>query len=122
MLAVLVFATGIPTTFSQALTIAEASAQTGDVATATTNLNLIRKRAGLANTTATTAAALVTDILFQRHLELAFEGQYWFDLRRTNTVQAALPTYTQTYRYLLPIPLREYNLSNGLIAQNPGYN
>lgn len=103
------------------LTIAEAAAQTGDLATAATNLNIIRKRAGLANTTATTAAGLVSDILLQRRLEFAYEGMYWFDLRRTNTVLTALPTYTQTFRYLLPIPQRDVNLSNGLIAQNTGY-
>ena len=103
------------------LTIAEAAAQTGDLITATTNLNIIRKRAGLANSTATTAATLLTDILLQRRLELAYEGHYWFDLRRTNTILAAQPTYTQTFRYLMPIPLREVNLTNGLITQNTGY-
>ncbi|MBO3273462.1 RagB/SusD family nutrient uptake outer membrane protein [Hymenobacter defluvii] len=103
------------------LTIAEAAARTGDLATATTQLNVIRKRAGLANTQATTANDLVADILLQRRLELAYEGIYWFDLRRTNTVQQALPTYTQTFRNLFPLPQREVNLSNKLTAQNTGY-
>jgi hypothetical protein len=103
------------------LTIAEAAAQTGDLTTATTQLNIIRSRAGLGATTATTAAGLVTDILLQRRLELAHEGQYWFDLRRTNTVQTALPAYTQNFRNLFPIPNREVTLTNGLIAQNPLY-
>lgn len=103
------------------LTIAEAAARTGDLPTATTQLNIIRKRAGLANTQATTAEGLVTDILLQRRLELAYEGIYWFDLRRTNTVQQALPTYTQTFRNLFPLPQREVNLSNNLITQNTGY-
>ncbi|WP_380266763.1 RagB/SusD family nutrient uptake outer membrane protein [Hymenobacter caeli] len=103
------------------LTIAEAAAQTGDLTTAAAQLNIIRTRAGLAPTTATTAAALVTDILLQRRLELAYEGNYWFDLRRTNTVQTALPTYTQTFRNLFPIPQRETNITNNLIAQNPMY-
>lgn len=109
------------------LTIAEAAAQTGDIATATTQLNIIRKRAGLANTTATTAAALITDILLQRRLELAYEGHYWFDLRRTNTVQSALGStttannYNQAFRNLFPLPLRDINLSNGVLIQNTGY-
>ncbi|RZJ89137.1 MAG: RagB/SusD family nutrient uptake outer membrane protein, partial [Hymenobacter sp.] len=115
------------------LTIAEAAAQTGDLATATNSLNIIRKRAGLVNTTATTAAALTTDILLQRRLELAYEGHYWIDLRRTNTVQSALGTgsattptaWDQTFRNLFPIPLRDINLStvNGIpvITQNTGY-
>lgn len=104
-----------------ALTIAEAAAQTGDLATATTQLNIIRTRAGLTPTTATTAAGLITDILLQRRLELAYEGNYWFDLRRTNRVQTVLPAYTQTFRNLFPIPNREVNVSGGLIKQNTDY-
>lgn len=109
------------------LTIAEAAAQTGDLITATAQLNIIRKRAGLANTTATTAGALVTDILLQRRLELAYEGHYWFDLRRTNTVQSALGStttansYNQTFRNLFPLPSRDINLANGVLIQNAGY-
>ena len=111
------------------LTIAEAAAQTGDLITATNNLNVIRKRAGLANTTATTAAALVTDILRQRRLELAYEGHYWIDLRRTNTIQSTLGTgsttapnaYDQTFRNLFPLPQRDINLAPGILVQNQGY-
>lgn len=109
------------------LTTAEAAAQTGDLATATTQLNVIRRRAGLANTTATTAAALITDILLQRRLELAYEGHYWIDLRRTNTIQSALGSttaansYNQPFRNLFPLPLRDINLANGVLVQNAGY-
>jgi hypothetical protein len=111
------------------LTIAEAAAQTGDLTTATTNLNVIRKRAGLANTTATTAATLVADILRQRRLELAYEGHYWIDLRRTNTVQSTLgsgsatnlSTWDQPFRNLFPLPLRDINLSGGVLKQNPNF-
>ncbi|AMR27363.1 hypothetical protein A0257_09825 [Hymenobacter psoromatis] len=103
------------------LTIAEAAAQTGDLITAAAQLNIIRNRAGLAPSTATTAAALVTDILLQRRLELAYEGKYWIDLRRTNTIQTVLPTYVQTFRNLFPIPTREVNISGGVIAQNTGF-
>ena len=109
------------------LTTAEAAAQTGDLITATQQVNVIRKRAGLAPTTATTAAALITDILLQRRLELAYEGHYWFDLRRTNTVQSALGStttanaYNQTFRNLFPLPQRDVNLSNGVLTQNTGY-
>lgn len=112
-----------------ALTIAEAAAQTGDLATATDQLNVIRTRAGLTPTVAVTAPALITDILLQRRLELAYEGSYWFDLRRTNTVQSALGTvapatpnaYNQAFRNLLPIPQREVDLTNQMIVQNEGY-
>ena len=111
------------------LIVAEAAAQTGDLTLATTKLNDIRSRAGLAPTTATTAAALITDILLQRRLELTYEGHYWFDLRRTNRVQTVLGSanpatpnaYNQSFRNLFPIPNREVTLTNGLVAQNPGY-
>jgi hypothetical protein len=103
------------------LTIAEAAAQNGDLPTAITQLNIIRSRNGLAATAATTAPAVIADILLQRRLEFAYEGMYWFDLRRTNMVQTALPTYTQTYRNLFPIPFREVTTTGGVIAQNPGY-
>ncbi len=103
------------------LTIAEAAARTGNLDLAKTQLNLIRVKAGLAASTATTQAALITDILLQRRLELAHEGHYWFDLRRTNTVQTAIPAYAQTFRNLWPIPQRETLNSGGLVDQNPGY-
>jgi hypothetical protein len=47
--------------------------------------NLIRTRAGLANTTATTQADLRAAIVLERRLELVGEGQRWFDLLRTGT-------------------------------------
>ena len=103
------------------LTIAEAAAHTGDLTTARAQLDIIRTRAGLLPSAAVTADELITDILLQRRLELAYEGQYWFDLRRTNTVQTALPSYTETFRNLFPIPLREVQLTNNLIEKNPGY-
>ena len=103
------------------LTIAEAAAQTGNLTEATTNLNLIRTRAGLPATTATTVPAIITDILLQRRLEFAYEGIYWFDLRRTSRIQTVLPTYAETFRNLFPIPLREVQLTNNLVEQNPGY-
>lgn len=126
------------------LTIAESALQTGDLTTALTQDNVIRKRAGLlplvigtaptpapnpavatyitpSSTDPTGSVALLKDIMLQRHLELAFEGHYWFDLRRTNAVQSTLTNATQAYRNLMPIPQRDVNLTNGVIAQNPGY-
>lgn len=118
------------------LTVAEASARTGDLTAATTELNRIRTRAGLTAYVltptaddATGEAGLIREILRQRRLELAHEGIYWFDLRRTNTVQSTLGTvapaapnaFNQTFRNLWPIPQREINNSAKLIEQNPGY-
>lgn len=103
------------------LTLAEAYAQTNDLPNAIIQLNLIRAKAGLAPTTAVTKEALLTDILLQRRLELAHEGLYWFDLRRTNTVQTALPASTQTFRNLWPVPFQEILNSGNVLVQNPGY-
>jgi hypothetical protein len=108
------------------LTLAEAYARTNDLVKATTQVNIIRTRAGLAPVATTLSqSALIQEILLQRRLELAHEGHYWFDLRRTNTVQTAVPTYTQTFRNLWPIPQREILNStvnsSPIIAQNPGY-
>jgi hypothetical protein len=116
------------------LTLAEAQARLGNLADATTQLNRIRVRAGLANYTLTPTTAdptgqngLITQILSDRRLELANEGLRWFDLRRTNTVQSTLTTTTQTFRNLWPIPQREVlnsvpvGQTVSLVVQNPGY-
>lgn len=103
-----------------ALIIAEAAAQANDLTTATTQVNAIRAKAGLAATTATTQAALLNEIYLQRRLELAHEGHQWFDLRRTNRVQTAIPAYTQTFRNLWPIPFQEILNSGNVLVQNPG--
>lgn len=103
-----------------ALIIAEAAAQTNNLTLATTQVNAIRAKAGLAATTATTQADLLTEIYLQRRLELAHEGHHWFDLRRTNRVQTAIPAYTQTFRNLWPIPFQEILNSGNVLVQNPG--
>ncbi|GAB3235692.1 RagB/SusD family nutrient uptake outer membrane protein [Hymenobacter seoulensis] len=103
------------------LTLAEAYARTGDLVNAKAKLDVIRLRAGLAPTTAETEADLITDIMLQRRLELAYEGHYWFDLRRTNMIQTAIPAYEQAFRNVLPIPQREVQVSGGIVTQNPGY-
>ncbi|WP_185816888.1 RagB/SusD family nutrient uptake outer membrane protein [Hymenobacter metallilatus] len=104
------------------LTRAEALAQTGNLATALTLVNQIRTRAGLpVLATTLTQAQLITAILRERRIELANEGIRWFDLRRTNTVQATLPAVTQTFRNLWPIPIREIQTTSNLVVQNPSY-
>jgi hypothetical protein len=87
-------------------------------------LNPIRTRAGLASLsgTATTQTAVRTAILKERRLELAFEGQRWFDLVRTGTVNAEMGATIDNKYYLFPIPISEILATNGVITQNPGYN
>jgi len=67
------------------LLYAEALNENGNTAAALTQLNRIRSRAGLADSSATSQADVRQAIQDERRLELAFEGHRWFDLVRTNT-------------------------------------
>ena len=87
-------------------------------------LDPIRERAGLdpLDPTVLNTQSLVRDaILDERRLELAFEGQRWFDLVRTGTVEAELGQSVDSNYYLFPIPVSEVLASFGVITQNPGY-
>jgi len=88
-------------------------------------LDPIRTRAGLApldHTVLTTQAMVRDAILAERRLELAFEGQRWFDLVRTNTVDAAMGQAVNPNYYVAPIPISEISASFNVITQNDGYN
>ncbi|MGI4738618.1 MAG: RagB/SusD family nutrient uptake outer membrane protein [Janthinobacterium lividum] len=124
------------------LAYAEASnEQNGPTGDALAKLNLVRQRAGLTALTAAspqalTKQALRNEIDQQRRLELAFEGERWFDLLRyarhtqadgtaTHAVTALdiiqQQRTTRDVNYLLfPLPQAELN-TNPLLQQNPGY-
>ena len=57
----------------------------------------------------------------ERRLELAFEGQRWFDLVRTGTVNQEMGQSIDPRYYLFPIPISEVLASFGVITQNDGY-
>jgi starch-binding outer membrane protein, SusD/RagB family len=98
---------------------AEALAYTnGDVATIQDNINIIRSRAGLEPTTATTIVELKLAIENERRHEFAFEGHRWFDLVRTKRATVILGIDED--HTLFPIPLSEMT-TNKEIKQNPGY-
>lgn len=103
------------------LLYAEALNEGGDATGAVTQLDKIRTRAGLANSTATTQAEVRTAIQEERRLEFAFEGQRWFDLVRTNTVDTAMGEAVDANYHLFPIPVSEVLSSFGVITQNAGY-
>lgn len=99
---------------------AEARARQNKLTEALADVNVIRKRAGLADATATTEQALIDVIEKERRLEFAHEGHRWFDLRRYNKLSVASITDPRRSRW--PIPLtQEIQISGGVVEQNPGY-
>jgi len=98
------------------LTRAEANQRntTAVGATPLNDVNAIRTRAGLAPLSAVTLA----DILKERKLELAFEGQYLIDAKRTQTAVGTLAWNSP--KLILPIPQREMDVNKQLV-QNDGY-
>lgn len=121
------------------LMFAEASnEQNGPNSDALTRLNAVRTRAGLPALTLATLSSKATfrnEVDRQRRLELAFEGERWFDLlryARHNQAEAGAHAITaltiiQQQRgtadanYLLfPIPQAEVN-NNAKTQQNPGF-
>ncbi|MEO1518315.1 MAG: RagB/SusD family nutrient uptake outer membrane protein [Bacteroidota bacterium] len=87
-------------------------------------LDPIRSRAGLApldHATVNTQALVRQAIQEERRLELAFEGQRWFDLVRTGTVNEEMGQTIDSRYHLFPIPVSEVLSSFGVIQQNDGY-
>jgi starch-binding outer membrane protein, SusD/RagB family len=91
---------------------------------AESDINIIRTRAMLLPTTATTQAQLLLAIEEERNHELFCEwGHRWLDLKRTNRANAILaPLKGSTWQatdVLYPIP--QYQILNSTLVQNPGY-
>ncbi len=115
---------------------AEAYADKGDNKNSAALVNLIRNRAKLPNLTADKTAtkdAMIEAVLHERRLELALEGERWYDLCRNNKVEEYLNglnnrdsgrlTQRKPYdanSYLLPIPQSALD-ENSNLQQNPGY-
>jgi hypothetical protein len=62
-------------------------------------------------------------VLEERRLELAFEDDRWYDLKRTGTLVTTMRARGKTiqdFNNLLPIPQAEINVNPNL-TQNPGY-
>lgn len=98
------------------LTRAEANLREGTAVGAdpVADVNAIRSRAGLDSVTTVT----VENVLRQRRLEFAFEGNLLHDLKRTGRPVGTIPF--DANRLVYPIPQREID-SNPEIQQNPGY-
>ncbi|SEM04506.1 Starch-binding associating with outer membrane [bacterium A37T11] len=117
----------------QYLIRAEARAMLGKLSgdnSAASDLNVIRRRAGLASTDATTQTSLMTAIQHERRLELFTElGHRWFDLKRWSIIDQVMTVMTpikadgqswQTYQQLYPIPNSNIEADPNL-EQNTGY-
>lgn len=115
---------------------AEALANLDKISEAAAVVNQIRKRVKLPELAATASVSkesMLNAVLHERRLELAFEGQRWFDLVRYGKVQEVMNSvnsrdsgrlsqrrpFTET-SYLMPIPSTALDLNTNL-KQNPGY-
>lgn len=130
------------------LIAAEGLARSGDEAGARKYLNMVRKRAGLADETAS-GDALIQSILTERFHEFPLEFKIWDDIRRTRLYPEAdgvksgklkwVPLASAKiqnkpegkiragaipeYALLWPIPLSEIQANPALVGhQNPGWN
>lgn len=107
---------------------AEALNELGQTSLAQVPLNKVRNRAGLANVVGGLSKEQFREVvLHERRIELAFEGQRWFDLIRVNKGQYGLDflhsigkTNAAQKHLLFPIPQIERD-RNPKLTQNPGY-
>ena len=97
-----------------------------DLTGAAADLNLIRAlHGGLPETTATTQSEMIAALEHENRVEFMCEGHRWFDLIRTNRVDAVLSqldykTGWSAHKVLLPIPAKEL-INNPNLTPNPGY-
>lgn len=108
----------------QYLIRAEARARQGELIGAKEDLNVVRNTAGLPDSDAVGADAIVAAIIQERRFELFTEyGHRFFDLKRTGTLDAVLSAVKPAWNgddALWPIPEKEL-LANTKLTQNPGY-
>jgi hypothetical protein len=107
----------------QYLIRAEARAMQNDFSGATSDLNMLRARAGTSNLVAgVTQADLLADIEKERRAEFIGEwGHRWFDLKRWGTIDAILGPVKadwQSKDALFPIPQGDIDTNPNLV-QNP---
>ena len=120
--------------------------QGGPTSDAYSYLNMVRSRAGLAAVSGLDQASFRTAVAHERRVELCFENDRWFQLKRTMSVtdltnllvnygnsERANPSVTRSgvpfapsdyqfksYMLLFPIPYQQIYLDHNL-TQNPGY-
>jgi starch-binding outer membrane protein, SusD/RagB family len=108
----------------QYLIRAEARIQQNKLSDAASDIDTIRNRAGLPNTTSISQTDFLAAIAHERQVELFIEwGHRWLDLKRTNQATNVLrpikPLWAENAK-LYPIPRGETSTDPNL-TQNPGY-
>lgn len=101
------------------LTRAEANIRLGSTVGATPGDDLAQIKNSIRTNTVAPANPTLDDIISERLIELAFEGQRIHNLKR-------LKLGTGSYAWdadelVFPIPQREVDATSGVIVQNPGY-
>lgn len=112
----------------QYLILAEALAQQNLVAEGLEYLNVVRRRAGLADIAVSGKDGLLDAIMHERRVELFSEwGHRWFDLKRTGKIDVVMSqaaaikgTTWASYKALFCIPEGDIR-TNANLVQNPGY-
>ncbi len=94
---------------------------TGGDAKAITYLNKVRERAfGNSNHNINLSGSALTQAIWdERRLELAMEGDRFFDLVRTGQAEKVLKDFVKGKHELFPIPQKEIEISG--LTQNPNY-
>lgn len=109
----------------QFLIRAEARVHLGKLAEAKNDIDKIRQRATLVNTSASTPEELSQAVLQERRVELFTEfGHRWFDLKRTGKAGTVLSVIKPAWKdrdNLLPLPASELLANSHLLPQNQGY-
>lgn len=102
---------------------AEAEARlNGSIDAIQDDIDVIRTRADLSGTSASTHADLLRVIEKERRVEFAFEGHRWFDLVRTGRAVDVLINVNSENQTRFPIPLEEIQTNkNPGMTQNNGY-
>lgn len=109
----------------QYLNRAEARLELG-LPTALDDINILRKRAGLANLpSGLSKPEALQAIIQERRVELSFEwADRWFTLKRLGLADAVMskakPTTWKAFAQLYPVPTTEIQ-NNRQLTQNPGY-
>jgi hypothetical protein len=104
------------------LMAAEAAFQTGNTALATQYLNQVRARARDGADVLSDVTATLEAIKHERRIELAMEGERFYDLVRWGDAPDMLGTLGYEPRNeWYPIPQSAIDQSNGVLVQNPNY-